>query len=91
VYRGLLKSIEVPWLQCGIEVRGGETKGSTKWNHKRLFAHTKTYPIDQISTIDISRLLSTRNGQVARRWIALTPWNCCAKRAESLACVMFRR
>jgi hypothetical protein len=32
----------------------------------------KTYPIDQIGTIDISRLLQARNGQVLRRWIALT-------------------
>jgi len=24
----LLKSIDMPWLQSGIEVRGGETKGT---------------------------------------------------------------
>jgi hypothetical protein len=30
MYRGLLKSIEVPWLQCEIKVRGGETEGTQR-------------------------------------------------------------
>src|SRR3954462_14477567 len=43
VYRGLLKSIEVPWLQCGIEVRGGETgRRNTPQNGiGRLSVHTQ--------------------------------------------------
>jgi hypothetical protein len=85
VYRGLLKSIEVPWLQCGVEVRGGETTGNDELESNAYPFTLKTYPIDQVSTIDISRLLLVCNGQVADRWIALTPIACCAKRAESIA------
>jgi hypothetical protein len=48
-----------------IEVRGGETTGGTKWNQNAYAFTPKTYPIDRISTIDISRLLFTRNGQVS--------------------------
>jgi hypothetical protein len=83
VYRGLLKSIEVPWLQCGIKVRGGET--GTIWNQLASPFTPKTYPIDQTGTIDISRLVDACNGQLLRRWIALTPLDCCAKRAEFVA------
>jgi hypothetical protein len=42
----LLKSIEMPWLQCGIEVRGGETKGPTKLESSASPFTPKTYPID---------------------------------------------
>ena len=85
VYRGLLKSIEMPWLQCGIEVRGGES-GRHQDTESNAYPFTpKTYPNDLLSTIDISRLLFVRNGKFLRQWIALTTPNCCAKRAKSLA------
>jgi hypothetical protein len=86
VYRGLLKSIEVPWLQCTIEIRGDETKGNDEMESSAYPFTPKTYPIDQVSTIDISRLLFARNGQDGRPQIALTPRTRCAKRTETIAC-----
>ena len=84
MYRGLLKSIELPWLQCGIEVRGGETKGTNEMESNACPFTPKTYPIELGSTIDISRLLFARNGQVLLRWMSLTTVACCVKRAESI-------
>ena len=81
----MLKSIEMPWLQCGIEVRGGETKGNDEMESNAYPFTPKTYPNDVVSTIDISRLLFARNGKFLRPWIALTPPTCCAKRAKSIA------
>jgi len=41
VYRGLLKSIEGPWLQCKIEVRGGEIGRHNENGIKRPSVHTQ--------------------------------------------------
>src|SRR5882724_6734874 len=80
-----VKVHRVPWLQCGIEVRGGES-GRHQETESNAYPFTpKIYPNDLVSTIDISRLLFARNGKILRRWIALTTLTCCAKRAKSLA------
>ena len=72
MYRGLLKSIVLPWLQCGIEVRGGESDRHQETESNAYPFTPKTYPNDLVSTIDISRLLFARNGKFLRQWIALT-------------------
>ena len=87
MYRGLLKSIELPWLHCGIEVRGGES-GRHQETESNAYPFTpKIYPNDLVSTIDISRLLLARNGQVTCQWIALTAPKllCKARRVHSLS------
>jgi hypothetical protein len=61
-----------------------------EWQHKmESNAYpftTKTYPIDQISTIDISRLLWARNGQVSATVDRLDPLKplCNARGVRSL-------
>ena len=71
VYRGLLKSIEMPWLQCGIEVRGGESGRHQEMESNAYPFTPKTYPNDLVSTIDISRLPFARNGNFRRQWDCL--------------------
>jgi len=65
-----------------IEVRGGESGRHTEWNRTAYPFTPKTYPNDRGSTIDLSRVVLARNGQVGRWWIALTASDRYARRKE---------
>src|SRR5215213_7077280 len=87
VYRGLLKSIEVPWLQCSVEVRGGESGrhnanriGSLTVHNQNLSDRVRQHNRHKPTSGGAQQTTSTQ------RWIVLTLHGCCAKRAETIIC-----
>src|SRR5271154_2527705 len=87
VYRGLLKSIEMPWLHCEIEVRGGESGrhdanriGSLTVHDQNLSDQVRQHNRHKPTSLGAQQTTSTL------RWIVLTPHSRCAKRAETIIC-----